>query len=68
MKTARLRPQAEHDLVANARYPVRESGMSAGAKAFNAALAAFRPIERMPGLGSLRLGLLCEIPELRSWV
>ncbi len=54
--------------MANARYPVRESGMSAGAKAFNAALAAFRPIERMPGLGSLRLGLLCEIPELRSWV
>ncbi len=51
----------------NVRYLVREGGISTGTKAFNAALAALRPIERMPRLGSLRLGLVCEIPGLRSW-
>ena len=34
---------------------------------FDAALAALKPIQHMPAMGSPRLGLLCEIPGLRSW-
>lgn len=34
---------------------------------FDAALASLTPIQRMPGLGSLRLGQRCEVPGLRSW-
>ncbi len=34
---------------------------------FDAAIAALQPIERMPGMGSPRLGQLCEIPGLHSW-
>jgi len=34
---------------------------------FEAALGALEPIQRMPAMGSPRLGLLCEIPGLRSW-
>jgi len=34
---------------------------------FDAAIAALQPIERMPSMGSPRLGVLCEIPGLRSW-
>lgn len=31
------------------------------------AIAALEPIQRMPGMGSYRLGRLCKIPDLRSW-
>jgi len=34
---------------------------------FDAAIAALEPIERMPSMGSPRLGQLCDIPGLRSW-
>lgn len=67
MKRARLRPSAEQDLVDAARYYANEGGESLGGRAFGAALAALEPIERMPALGSLRLGQVCDIPELRSW-
>jgi toxin ParE1/3/4 len=32
-----------------------------------AAIAALETIERMPAMGSPRLGQLCELPGLRSW-
>ena len=34
---------------------------------FDAAIAALETIERMPTMGSPRLGQLCELPGLRSW-
>ena len=67
MKRARLRPRAEQDLVEGARHYAKEGGAALGEKMFDAALKALEPIQRMPGLGSPRLGLLCEIPGLRSW-
>lgn len=50
-----------------ARYYAQEGGRALGERAFDAALAALEPIERMPGMGSSRLGQLCDIPGLRSW-
>ena len=67
MKRARLRPLAEEDLVAAARHYAQEGGIDLGERMFDAALAALKPIERMPSMGSPRLGKLCEIPGLRSW-
>lgn len=67
MKRARLRPQAEIDLVEVTRYYGQEGGIDLGERLFDPALAALGPIERMPTLGSPRLGVLCEIPGLRSW-
>jgi toxin ParE1/3/4 len=67
LKPARLRPRAEQDLVEAARYYAKQGGAALGAKMFDAALAALKSIQRMPGMGSRRLGELCEIPGLRSW-
>ena len=67
MKPAHLRPSAEADLVEAARYDAREGGLLLGERMFDAAIAALQSIERMPSMGSPRLGQLCEIPGLRSW-
>jgi toxin ParE1/3/4 len=67
LKPAWLRPRAEHDLIEGARYYVQEAGAALGEQMFDAALQALEPIQRMPGLGSPRLGQLCEIAGLRSW-
>jgi toxin ParE1/3/4 len=67
LKPARLRPRAELDLVELAGHYAREVGRALGERVFDAALDALAAIQRMPGLGSPRLGLLCEIPGLRSW-
>lgn len=67
MKLARLRPLAEDDLVAAARHYAQQGGIALGERMFDAALGALKRIERMPSLGSPRLGNLCEIPGLRSW-
>lgn len=67
MKQARLRPLAEADLVAAAQHYLLEGGMSLAERMFEAALAALKPIERMPAMGSPRLGQLCDIPGLRAW-
>jgi len=50
-----------------ARHYAREGGVALGERMFDAALAALKPIQRMPAMGSPRLGLLCEIPGLRAW-
>lgn len=67
MKPARLRPRAEQDLVEGARHYATEGGAALGEQMFDAALIALEPIQRMPGLGSPRLGQLCEIAGLRCW-
>jgi len=67
LKRARLRPLAEEDLVAAAHHYAQEGGVALGERVFDAALAALKPIQRMPAIGSPRLGLLCDIPGLRSW-
>ena len=67
MKPAKLRPLAEQDLVDAARHYAQEGGAALGERMFDAALAALKPIQRMPAMGSPRLGQLCEIAGLRSW-
>jgi len=67
LKPAHLRPRAEADLVEAARYYAQEGGLALGERMFDAAIAALEPIERMPAMGSPRLGQLCDIPGLRSW-
>ena len=58
---------AEQDLVEATRHCAREGGAALAERMFDAALAALKPIQRMPAMGSPRLGQLCEIPGLRSW-
>lgn len=67
MKRAYLRPQAEADLLEATRHYASEGSVELAERMFDAAIAALEPIERMPGIGSPRLGQLCEIPGLRSW-
>lgn len=67
MKRAYLRPQAEADLLEATRHYATEGSVELAEHMFDAAVAALKPIERMPGMGSPRLGQLCEIPGLRSW-
>ena len=66
MKPARLRPRAEQDLVDAARYYAAQGGRALAEQVFDAAADALLPIERMPGLGSPRIGQLGEIPGLRA--
>ena len=67
MKRAYLRPQAEADLLEATRHYAAEGSAKLAGRMFDAVISAFEPIERMPGMGSPRLGQLCEIPGLRSW-
>ncbi len=66
MTTARLRPQAETDLVERTRYYRAEGGNELGGRFFDAAIASLRGIEKMPGAGSPRVGKMCNIPGLRT--
>lgn len=50
-----------------ARHYAREGGIALGERVFDAAVAALEAIERMPAMGSPRLGQLCDIPDMRSW-
>lgn len=65
MTPARLRPAAEADLVARARYDRSASGASVAERFFDAAIAAIQQAEQMPGLGSPRAGELSGIAGLR---
>jgi toxin ParE1/3/4 len=67
LKRAHLRPQAEADLLDATRHYATEGSIELAERMFDAAFGALEPIERMPGMGSPRLGQLCEIPGLRSW-
>jgi toxin ParE1/3/4 len=66
-KKCLLRPQAEVNLMDATRHYEREGGIELAEHMVDAAIAALEPIERMLEMGSPRLGLLCEIPGLRSW-
>jgi len=66
LKRAKLRPLAEQDLVETIQY-VQAGDRALGARFFDAALAALEPIQRMPAMGSPRVGRLCDIPRLRAW-
>jgi toxin ParE1/3/4 len=67
LKPALLRPKAEADLVESAAYYAHQGGADLAERMFEAALSALAPIERMPGMGSPRLGQICDIPGLRAW-
>lgn len=67
MKPARLRPQAEEDLVEITRWYAGEGGLDLAARFFDSARAALETVERSPGIGSPRLGLAAGIEGLRSW-
>jgi toxin ParE1/3/4 len=60
-----LRPRAEADLVERSRYYTAEAGDEVAEQFFDAAIAALRAVERMPGTGTPRVGELCDIPGLR---
>ena len=67
MKPARLRPLAEQDLADAARYYAQQGGRALGEQVFDAALGALEAVQRMPGMGSPRIGQWCGIDELRAW-
>ena len=67
MKEARLRPLAEADLMGVVLHYASEAGLLLAERVFEAAMASLKPIERMPAIGSPRLGQLCDIPGLRAW-
>ena len=67
MKPAVLRPLAEQDLLAITRWYTEQGGSRLGGRAFDAARKALVRIERMPALGSLRIGERCNLPGLRLW-
>ncbi len=50
-----------------ASYYAKEGSAALAERAFDAALAALGPLQRMPAMGSPRLGQMCEILSLRSW-
>lgn len=65
MTPAWLRPRAEADLVERSRYYGSEVGADVAERFFDAAIAALRAIERMPGTGTPHVGELCGVPGLR---
>lgn len=67
MKSARLRPQAWADLKAAVRYYRQEAGRAVAERLVMAAQEALRSIESQPGIGSPRIGVLLDIPDLRAW-
>ncbi|HEY5875820.1 MAG TPA: type II toxin-antitoxin system RelE/ParE family toxin [Ilumatobacteraceae bacterium] len=66
MSPARLRPLAETDLVERTRYYRLHGGDEVAARFFDAAITAIQAVERMPGIGSPRVGELCGVPGLRA--
>jgi toxin ParE1/3/4 len=65
--SARLRPSTETDLVERTRHYRTEADDQVGERFFNSAVEALHAIEKMPGIGSLRLGELCDVPGPRSY-
>jgi len=67
MTAALIRPLAEVDLIERTRYDRSEAGQQTGERFFDTAVRALRTVEKMPGVGSTRLGELCDVPGLRSF-
>lgn len=67
MKPIALRPRAHDDLIDAASH-YRSAGSEAlASRMFEAALDALDLVAAQPGIGSPRLGQLCDMPGLRSW-
>jgi toxin ParE1/3/4 len=60
-----LRPLAEADLIERTRYYRLAAGDEVGKRFFSAAISSLRSVEHMPGIGSPRIGDICDIPGLR---
>lgn len=67
MKRAYLRPRAEADLLEASKHYAEQGSDALAERMFDAAIAALGRVERQPGIGSPRLGVLCDVPGLRSW-
>jgi toxin ParE1/3/4 len=67
VKSAILRPQARADLRAEVLYYRKQAGKPIAGQLAAAADDALQHVQKNPGTGSLRLGLMLDIPELRSW-
>ncbi len=69
MKQAILRPQAEEDLVSKSTYylDVDYPSTALAERFFDSANLGIEQIQKRPGIGSLRIGHLRNIPRLRSW-
>ena len=67
MKPGRLRPAAEGDLQAMARWYFDRGGPVLAEKFFDEARGALLTVESMPTIGSPRLGLQSDQFNLRSW-
>lgn len=65
MKPVHLRPLAEDDLVGRTHHYQQAGGADLASRFFDAALAALRAIEEMPGMGSPTIGGLIGIDGLR---
>ena len=66
MTELRLRPVAEVDLAERSRYYRSEGGTELAGRFFDTAIESLRIVERIPSAGSLRIGLRCGVPGLRS--
>ena len=66
MTQAWLRPLAEADLIDKTADYRSVGGNKLAERFFDSALASFRSIERMPGIGSPLVGEMCDIAGLRS--
>lgn len=67
MTSARLRPLAQSDLIERTHYYRSSAGDETGERFFDTAVSTLRTIEEMPGVGSLLLGELSDVPGLRSY-
>lgn len=67
MKSARLRPSAEQDVLDLTHWYAEQGGPALAVRFFDETRAALREVEGMPGMGSLRLGEMAGFPGLRSW-
>ena len=66
MKPGVIRPQAEIDLIDITQWYADQGGLALGERFFQSAYEAVKTIERMPGIGSPRLGQLAGLDGLRS--
>jgi len=67
VKPARLRPAAQQDLVELSLWYADQGGAALAARLFDAARAALKPIQRLPGLGSPAFAESLGMPGLRHW-
>jgi toxin ParE1/3/4 len=67
LKPVVLLPAAEQDLLERTNAYSQAGGATLAERFFDAAVAATRAFEQMPGIGDLQMGELCGVPGLRGW-